>query len=62
MGLDDTVICHRCGQLAPKRESLGLNGAWLCGKCLQDRTVLDEFLVARMRMVRHAVLLARRGR
>lgn len=55
MALNDTVVCWNCGQPAPKRESLGVNGAWLCGQCLKDQAALDKFLDAQMRSIRRVV-------
>jgi len=53
--MSDTVVCWGCRQPAPRREALGLNGAWLCGQCLKDQAALDKFLDTQMRAVRRVV-------
>lgn len=66
MAPSDRVTCSKCGRLAPRSRALGINGAWLCGRCLKDQTALDEFLdvqLARIgRALRRAIVLTRRGR
>ncbi len=45
-------ICSRCGEVA--KDGIGANGRHLCGKCCDDRPVLNAFMADVSKAVRNA--------
>ncbi len=45
-------VCSHCGEVA--KDGIGVNGRFLCGKCCDDKAVMNEFMAETSRAVRKA--------
>lgn len=56
------ITCSSCGQRAEGNKALGINGCWLCERCMADKDKLDTFLEARFRPIGKVIAAIKRGK